>query len=270
MTSRTAPARVLPNGLTVHGLNRHETDYLYKEIFEDESYIPACGLELPEQPVVFDVGANIGMFSLYASQKWPGARLFSFEPVPRTFEALSRNVADLPDARVFNMALGDAPETRELTFYPQYSMMSGFDADPAEDKALVRSYIENVAAGIEDAVRREVLIEEADELIEGRFDEVESVSCRIERLDTMAVELGIDTIDLLKIDVEGFEIKVLEGIGADLWPGIRNAAVEVEGGEAELFAVSELFTRNGMLVVVEQPAEYHGTTVFNLFAMRTA
>jgi FkbM family methyltransferase len=265
----TSRARTLPNGLSVHGLNRHETDYLYKEIFEDESYIPACGLDMPKEPVVFDVGANIGMFSLYAAQKWPGARLFSFEPVPRTFDALSRNVAHLPNVRVFNMALGDAPQSKELTFYPQYSMMSGFDADPAEDKALVRAYIENVAAGFEDQVRREVLIEEADDLLEGRFDEVENVLCRIERLDAVTTSLGIDRIDLLKIDVEGFEIKVLEGIGVNLWPKIRNAAVEVEGGEAELAAVTELFARNGMRTVVEQPAEYQGTTVFNLFAMRT-
>lgn len=264
-----ARARVLPNGLSMHGLNRHETEYLYKEIFEDEAYIPAGGLEMPERPVVVDVGANIGMFSLWAAGKWPGARLFSFEPVPRTFEALRRNVAHLPDVKVFNLALGDTRQRRELTFYPQYSMMSGFDANPAADRALVRSYIENVAAGLDDEVRREVLVEEADELLEGRFDEVESVLCTIERLDAMAASLGITQIDLLKIDVEGFEIKVLEGIGDDLWPRIRNAAVEVEGGSAELESVAALFARQGMRTIVEQPEEYRGTNVFNLFAMRT-
>jgi FkbM family methyltransferase len=262
--------KTLPNGLSVHGLNRHETDYLYKEIFEEEGYLHPALPELPDRPVVFDVGANIGMFGLFACQRWPGARLFCFEPVPRTYDALSRNVGQLPGVTVLNLALGDARQDKELTFYPQYSMMSGFDADPLADKALVRSYIENVAASLDDEMRRDVLIEEADELLEGRFDEVERVRCRVERLDAMAEELGVDRIDFLKIDVEGFELQVLQGIGEALWPGIHNAAVEVEGGSAELDAVRELFAAHGMYTHVEQPTDYKGTTIFTVFATRTA
>ncbi|GAA4834594.1 FkbM family methyltransferase [Kitasatospora terrestris] len=262
--------RTLPNGMAVHTLNRNETDYLYKEIFEDEGYLPAEGLGLPDRPVIVDVGANIGMFSLFAAQRWPGARVFSFEPVPRTFEALSRNIAALPGVTAFNLALGSAPEIRQLTHYPQYTMMSGFDADPAEDKALVRSYIENVAAGLDDPLRREVFVEEADELLEGRFEDVELVACQVDRLDAVAARLGIDRIDFLKVDVEGFELAVLQGIGDRLWPGIRNAAVEVEGGPAELARIDELFTRHGMRTAVDQPAEYRGTEVYTLFATRTA
>lgn len=261
--------KTLPNGLSVHGLNRHETDYLYKEIFEDEGYLPPGGFDLPERPVVVDVGANIGMFALYAHGKWAGARLYCFEPAPRTVEALRRNVAGLPDVQVFELALGGTAQTRELTFYPRYSMMSGFDADPAQDRALVRSYIENVAASLDDPVRREVLVDEADELLEGRFDEVERVPCRVERLDTMAAVLGLDRIDLLKIDVEGFELQVLEGIGDALWPRIRNAAVEVEGDSARLDTVTALFARHGMRTRVGQPDDYRGTDVFTLFATRT-
>ncbi|MEV0899866.1 FkbM family methyltransferase [Actinoplanes sp. NPDC049802] len=259
--------RTFAGGLTVHGLNRNETDYLYKEIFEDQVYTPPGGFQLPDDPVVFDVGANIGMFTLFAAQRFPGARIFSFEPVPRTFDVLSRNVEGLAGVRPLNMALGDARQTRELTFYPQYSMMSGFDADPEVDRALVRSYIENVASTLDDE-RRDALLEEADELIVDRFEGRQEVPCRVERLDDMAAELGVDRIDFLKIDVEGFEVRVLEGIGAAFWPRIGAAAVEVEDDAGELALVTKLFTEHGMRTVVEQPGEYQGTSVYNVFASR--
>jgi FkbM family methyltransferase len=262
-------AETLPNGLSVHGLNRNETKYLYKEIFEDEIYVPREGIELPNRPVIWDVGANIGMFTLFAAERWPDARLFSFEPVPRTFEALSSNVGHLANVTVVNMALGDVRQSRQLTFYPRYTMMSGFDADPAADRALVRSYIENVAASLDDEVRREVLIEEADELLEGRFDGAENVLCTVERAESAAAGLGIERIDFLKIDVEGFEVRVLEGIGDELWPRIGNAAVEVEDNDGGLAAVAELFAAHGMRTSVKQPDDYRGTDIYILFATRT-
>ncbi|MBT1096744.1 FkbM family methyltransferase [Streptomyces chartreusis] len=259
----------LPNGMTVHGLNRNETEYLYKEIFEDEVYTPGDGFGFPERPVVFDVGANIGMFALFMAAKFPEARIFSFEPVPRTFDALQKNAGGVPNVSVFNMALGDAAQTRELTFYPQYSMMSGFDADPEVDRALVKSYIGNIAETL-DEDRRDLLLEEADELIGERFDTVERVPVRIDRLETVAAGLGIDRIDFLKIDVEGFEVKVLEGIGDALWSRIGRAAVEVEDDNGELAVVTKLFAEHGMETVVEQPAEYRGTSVYTVFAARPA
>lgn len=263
-------AKTLPNGLSVHGLNRNEIDYLYREIFEDEIYLPHCGLELPAAPVIWDVGANIGMFTLFAARRWPDARLVCFEPVPKTFEVLNENVRHLPDVTLLNIALGDVPQTRELTFYPRCTMMSGFDADPSTDRALARSYIENIAAGLEDEVRREVLLEEVDDLLEGRFEGAESVACAVERVDAVAARLGIERIDFLKVDVEGFEVKVLKGIGEALWPAIRNAAVEVEDDNGALAAVTELFTRQGMCTSVRQPDGYSGTGIFLLFATRTA
>lgn len=232
----------LPNGLDVHGLNRNETEYLYKEILEDETYLPPGGFVLPEHPVIFDVGANIGMFALFANWRRPDARLFCFEPVLTIFAALDRNVGHLPNVTTFAKALGGTRQTREITFYPRYSMMSGFDADPAADKAPVRAYIENVASTL-DQVRRDVLIEESAELLTGRFEWTEIVSCAVDRLASVATELAVDRIDLLKVDVEGFEFEVLEGIGESWWPRIGNAAIDVEDDNGELAAVTELCTR---------------------------
>ena len=46
----------------------------------------------PEDPVVLDVGANIGFTALTMSRLRPSARILAFEPSPSTFEFLKRNV----------------------------------------------------------------------------------------------------------------------------------------------------------------------------------
>ena len=49
-----------------------------------------AGCPIRENDVVVDVGANQGFFTCYAAQR--GARVYSFEPHPKTFEVLSRNI----------------------------------------------------------------------------------------------------------------------------------------------------------------------------------
>ncbi|HBL31667.1 MAG TPA: FkbM family methyltransferase, partial [Acidobacteria bacterium] len=69
----------LPNGLVV--VHQHEgvTLGIYREIFEGEVY-RRHGLELPPGACVFDVGANLGLFTLWVGRTVPAARIFSFEP----------------------------------------------------------------------------------------------------------------------------------------------------------------------------------------------
>lgn len=262
----TQVRKTLPNGMSVYGINHNEIDFLYREIFEDELYAPQ-GLSLPDDAVVFDVGANIGMFSLFAATRWPGARIFAFEPAREVFDALRRNVAHLPNVKVFNTAIGDVNGVKEITYYPHYTLMSGFDADPEADRELVRSFVGNVSAELSEPDGRE-LVGGAAELVDWRFREYERIPCAIRRIDAVAADYGIGRIDLLKVDVEGFEIKVLEGVGERLWPAVGHAAVEVEDDGGSLAAARELLERHGLRVTVDQAAGFGGTHVYDLFAAR--
>jgi FkbM family methyltransferase len=58
---------------------------------------------LGRPPVVLDLGANIGMFGIWAQRRWPGARVIAVEPLPRNVALLRAN-ADL----------GLAPGTAEI------------------------------------------------------------------------------------------------------------------------------------------------------------
>lgn len=79
-------------------------DWIAKEVQEYD--IP--GLEL-DKPSVLDVGANIGAFALWALERWPGARVTCYEPIPANVAMLRLNVpnaAGIEDAAVVGEAHG--------------------------------------------------------------------------------------------------------------------------------------------------------------------
>lgn len=67
------------------------------------------GLELDPGEVILDLGANIGAFAVWASKRFPGARIHCYEPVPENFERLTVNVAGIPSVAVMDRAavIGD-------------------------------------------------------------------------------------------------------------------------------------------------------------------
>jgi FkbM family methyltransferase len=69
-----------------------------REIFVDRAYAAPAEvdeiLEPREQPRIVDLGANIGLFGLWALGRWPSALIHSYEPDPDNLAILDRNVAD--------------------------------------------------------------------------------------------------------------------------------------------------------------------------------
>ncbi|MEL6929967.1 MAG: methyltransferase, partial [Cyanobacteria bacterium J06600_6] len=72
----------LPNQKTIFYLNIEEVEYLYAQM---PNYLKH-GITLEQEDVVFDVGANIGMFSLMCSHLCNNKLdIYAFEPVPQIF-----------------------------------------------------------------------------------------------------------------------------------------------------------------------------------------
>jgi amino acid adenylation domain-containing protein/non-ribosomal peptide synthase protein (TIGR01720 family)/FkbM family methyltransferase len=248
----------LPGGLEVAHLNRNETEVIYKEIFEDLTYL-RHGVTLKDGDCVFDVGANIGMFSLFVHHVCRDARVFAFEPCPPTFAKLRANVElhGLP-VNAFDCGLSDKAGSATVTFYPKMSSMSGLYADAAEDADITRAFLGNQSEG---------LSQYADELLEGRF-EAERYECGLRTVSGVMREQGIERIDLLKVDVEKSELDVLLGIEEQDWRKIRQVVVEAQDGEGRLGRIVGLLESHGFGVVVEQDALLKNTAIYNVYATR--
>lgn len=262
----------LPNGMRVAYLNRAETDYLYEEIFREEVYLKH-GIELPDAACVFDVGANIGMFTLFVSQHYPEARVYAFEPVKRIFEALQVN-AELygRNVRLFQFGLAEAEKQATFSFYLNYPARSGLKefASASDEERVTRQFLRNKQETSDSEMSE--LAAAADELLKDKFVS-EDYECALRRLSDVIREEKVERIDLLKVDVQHAELQVLRGIANDDWDRIQQVAMEVhdaagQPSDGRLAEIITLLREQGFEVVAEQDQWLKGTDRHNVYAIR--
>ncbi|WP_327035381.1 non-ribosomal peptide synthetase [Micromonospora ureilytica] len=256
----------------IGGVNPHETRYLYDEIFVQQVYL-RDGIVLRPGATVLDVGANIGMFSLFVHTVCPDATIHAFEPVPSVADVLRRNVAefDVP-ATVHAVGLSRTAGEVSFTYYPGYSMMSGHAAyaDPDAEVAVIKRFLANERdAG---AQTRDVLLDRVDELLAERFAGRE-LTVPVRPLSAVLDELAPERIDLLKIDVQRAEADVLAGLEDRHWPLIAQVAMEVHDApgtdtDGRLAALAATFEARGFQVVTRQDDLLAGTDRHTLHAVR--
>ncbi len=247
----------MENGLSVIAKNRGETLFLYEEIFVDQGYL-RHGIDLRPGSVVFDVGANIGMFALYVGLRCPGARVYAFEPIPAIHGLLAMNAGLYPwRIEPRQMALGREPGTASFTYYPHVSILSGRYADLEEERDVILAFEAN--RGYEGP--------ELEKLVGERL-QAELVQCPVRTISQVLAEEGLAGIDLLKVDVEKSEHDVLAGIADSDWPKIRQVVVEVHEIDARVSRVCDLLHRQGFEVAVDQEALLRGSNVSMVFGRR--
>ena len=142
--------------------------------------------------VVYDVGSNIGVFSVFSARKVTDqGQVIAFEPNPETCRFLEENIRlnSLPNLRAFQVALGEASGETELF---------------AGDDLLFSS------------------------LVAARNGQTRAQSVRVVDGDGFCAEEGLPMPNLVMIDVEGYEygaIKVLQQSLCE--PACRNVVCEV-------------------------------------------
>lgn len=255
----------LPNKMQVLQFNRVETDHFYHDIFETQVYA-RNGIEIPEDAIVLDIGANIGLFSLFVRERASNARIYAFEPAPPVFNVLRANLASAGNrVTLFNAGVSDRCGTQRLTYYPRSTGMSSFHADKDEEKQVLRAIINNQLSSDEEGARE--MLGSVEEILDMRFRE-QSFDCPMRTVSDVVREHAIARIDLMKIDVQKAERAVIEGIESQHWPLIRQVVVEVHDLEGRVEEVRILLEGKGFLVRVEQDELYENSSIFNLYAIR--
>ncbi|HYM00421.1 MAG TPA: FkbM family methyltransferase, partial [Blastocatellia bacterium] len=255
----------LPNNMAIVHLNRNETDYLYKEVFQLQAYL-RFGVHIDSGSVVFDVGANIGLFTLFVNQVFQASKVFSFEPNPAAFEILRLNSSlYAPCTRLFNFGLGASERSADFTHFPRFSLFSGLHADPDTEKRVVKRFVANQTPmpGLGNFALEEL----PDELLEERF-EAQGLQIRLRSISDVIDENEVDQIDLLKINVEKSELEVLTGVREEHWRRINQIVLEVDLNE-NLSRISEMLCVHGYDVNLFQDRLLEGTDLHYVYARRT-
>jgi FkbM family methyltransferase len=162
------------DGLAIHFNPTMSELTPYKGIFVNRAYQRLPDFAPRGPAVVFDLGANIGLYALQAARGLEDGIVYSFEPNPSAYARLLRNIEanGVKNVRTFPCAVGAAPG--------RVRMRMGSRTNVGE------------------------VVRDGDE--GGRQIEVEMVT-----LDSMVEKLGVTRIDLIKMDVEGHEDRVLMG-----------------------------------------------------------
>jgi FkbM family methyltransferase len=253
----TLITRRLPTGQEVSQVDPAEAALLYREIFVEGSYARPGFPAFPPR-VVFDIGANIGLASMWFQSCWPGVAVVAAEPGPDPYEALRANLArHVPGGVAYNVAVAERTGPARFGYYPGAPAESGLYADQDGDVALASKLLVEAGVGAGDAER------------------LARIRHRIRYVDTPMVTVsdllracGHDRVDLLKVDVEKAEWDVLAGIEERDWPRIANIVLEVHDLDGRLAAVAALLRGKGFTIAVEQERRLAGTDMHMVFATR--
>jgi FkbM family methyltransferase len=168
---------------------------------------------------VVDVGANIGQTATRFRAAFPKARIVSVEPIAATFALLEKTTRSL-EIECYNVALGSKCE-RATMYLTKFTTTNSLVPPPK------------------------------DEICGAQ--EVEVVT-----LDQFARQHGINSIELLKIDAEGFDLEVIAGGSAMLSKGaVKSILVEVGFHPGD--------ERHPLFDAVRDALAQHGFRVFGIY-----
>jgi FkbM family methyltransferase len=169
-------------------------------------------LRFQKARTIIQVGAYTGDDGLIAACRAFGHRLYMFEPNPARVAELTRKTAGAPSIEVLPMAVSNFNGTArfKIAAYDDCSSLQDFDADA--NRTWVHEWHPYK-----------------------RFEMVEELDVPVVRLDTFLEQRGITAVDLLEIDAQGEDLRVVESLG-DRIGCVKKIQIEVNIHDAPLYA----------------------------------
>ncbi len=217
-----APQKARIRGATIRVLDYASFLGLFIEIFVRREY--HFTFDSPS-PLILDCGSNIGVSLLYFKTTYPGSRIIAFEPDETAFGTLQENV----EANRW-----DFVELHHAALLSQDGQIDFF-SDPALPGSVIMSAYEQRVKGAE-----------------GRVTARQTVSAL--RLSSFVTE----PVDLLKMDIEGAELDVMEDLAqTGKLPLIRQIVLEyhhhLNAGENRMARLFALLEENGFGYQIHAP-----------------
>ncbi|MEI7589754.1 MAG: FkbM family methyltransferase [Deltaproteobacteria bacterium] len=168
--------------------------HAFKEIFMEECYTHGAPLKIKDGMNIVDVGANVGVFTMFAAMRFPNANIFSYEPIDANFRQLQKNASLNASINIqcFNKAI--------------YSHSGEIVLKLAENDFSTTASLIGDSGGMREIKVACVGIKEI-------FDENKIESC-----------------DFLKMDCEGAEYDALFSCPLEYLDRIKRMAIEIHSG----------------------------------------
>ncbi len=253
---------LLPDGTPVAHVNKRETDSAYDQIFIQQAYLQH-GISIEDGDCVVDVGANIGLFTVFASRLARNLRMVCLEADPAAFACLGANAeAWSAGAKCLPLGIAREPESAEAAFFGALSQSSDTVDDAATERIASNARAFNPQRESSGHERFAGEIGESNDPAQS----AESESTPPSTLSGVITAEGLDRIDLLRIDTAE-NARTLEDLTPRDWSKIRQLVIHADHPE-DLESTTGLLKRHGYDILVE-PVSWSSTNqAFYLYAIR--
>ena len=143
--------------------------------------------------VFIDVGAHHGESINLFNKEFNISSIISFEPSLRNYNKLLKNNKKIKNLKTFNLALGE--EKNLVSFTDHFETQSSTVSEINKHSNYFKK--KNFFLDPLNINRKKIQISKI----------------KMDRLDNILRELGIDSVDILKIDTEGYDFRVIRGLG---------------------------------------------------------
>lgn len=263
---------ILFDAVPVYCIRKKEAAFLEKEV---PGYLQH-GISLSPGDIVFDVGANIGIFSLWLHlQQNNRLNIYAFEPIAPIAEILTKNVATHAPDNIKVLPVGLSKKEGQLTFtyYPKASILStGFPATAYNERS------NTITATLANLKQTPLLFRMIPEIVWEKMIDIvlnivfrrqQDYVCSITTISAIMHSHAIERIDLLKIDAEYGEWDVLLGIDNRHWPSIRQVVMELHDIDDRLQKIKNLLRHHGFgNITATQQDIFANTNIYQLYAIR--
>jgi FkbM family methyltransferase len=166
--------------------------------------------------VIFDIGGNIGITAIYLASIFPGAKIYTFEPLPDNFEILEKNIQKYDNIEAFNIGLGSKNGNFKVYLSSDSENFGGisFYPDPIGNNS--------------------------DSFI----------SCEVKNINEVMTMLNIKSVDLIKIDTEGAEYDILTAIKESILKNASWVTGELHGNQD--FELLNYLSKLGFLISLKK------------------
>jgi len=206
------------NGLSWEYINSSDSDFIYEEIFVRECYIKH-GIRLYEDSIIFDVGANIGLFSLFCLKNLNDFKLYCFEPIPPIFHVLQRNLINT-NAKIslFNTGIGSENNIEKFYYFEDCPGESTTNLQERESQRkrlqlevinselisslIPKHEIEEVLEANNQTCDTALSLIDNDILI--RYEVGVEYLCQVKTLSSIVRELELHRVDLIKVFLDRY------------------------------------------------------------------
>jgi len=193
----------------------------YQEVWLEGMHVKAPGFKQGNN-VIIDVGGNEGYYTLFMKKHNPHAKIIVLEPMPKTFETLSRNVKDnkLSNVHLIRKALTNKVGKTKFEFVPEVSAISSTNISLQERPWLHKKRIKSIVVSTT-------------------------------TLKELFKKFKLSSVDLLKLDVEGSEYEILTS-GVDELKMIKRIIIEYHSNKLKEDCTKFLQEQGFKLVLAEK------------------